>query len=66
MSPDVAAFLLDLVNRQQVAAGAPDFASVAGLIVRAQSELVAVLEGAQAAYAVEELNVATEPEPAEA
>lgn len=44
LSVDVAGFLLGLLNAQQLAAGAPDFAEVAGLVVRAKAELTDVLE----------------------
>ena len=46
MSPDVAAFLLDLLCRQTLAAGADDLVPTAVLVERAKTELRAQLAGA--------------------
>lgn len=45
MSPDVAAFLLNLLVQQNLAIGAPDFADLAALIARAKAELEAIAAG---------------------
>jgi len=44
VTPQVAAFLLELVNRQTISAGAPDVVETAQLVAEAKAELAAVLE----------------------
>lgn len=39
MSPHVAQFLLDLLNRQQLQVGAPDFDATVGIVRAARHEL---------------------------
>lgn len=39
MTPETARFLLDLLNRQNLSVGAPDFIEVTHLVLRARAEL---------------------------
>lgn len=44
MTPETARFLLDLLNAQQLNVGAPDFAEVTELVLRARDELLALCD----------------------
>lgn len=44
MSPDVAAFLLDLVNRQTLNVGSSDFDEAVAMVQKARAELGAALQ----------------------
>ena len=46
MSPDTVRFLLELLSRQQVAVGAPDFEELVAQVIRARRELAALLPDA--------------------
>lgn len=43
LTKETAAFLLDLVNRQNLSVGAPDFDQVVGVIQQARGELLELL-----------------------
>jgi hypothetical protein len=45
MTKETAQFLFDLLNRQQLAVGAPDFEVVTAQVLTARSELLAILAG---------------------
>lgn len=45
VSRETAAFLLDLLNRQQLNVGAPDFDQAVQAVLRARSELTEIIVG---------------------
>lgn len=45
VSADTARFLLELLDRQQLSVGAPDFEKTVALVVRAQQELRPIAAG---------------------
>lgn len=44
MSVDTLRFLLDLLNRQVINVGAPDFEAICVAVLRAKAELLAAIE----------------------